>query len=366
MGTKRIIFRKFIQTAILHLVLCIPFSVIAQKECGTPSPEIRRFVSPEQLQRVAMTDPVHLNIFVHVIASDNGLNRAATDSMILVQLENMQEFYSPFDICFTLLGIEQINNTDLLTHDVDEVSELFPFLVPDAIDIFIHATLMDGNENLNGSAYMIPNTYLSLRASAVMSSTNQSTTAHEMGHCLGLYHTFQGGDENVARSGNCANCAESGDGLCDTEADPHSDTYDTGNFIDTTLCTYFGTVTDNCNALYVMDPHNIMTYGWRPCRDIFTPGQGAVMLFTIAHEPTLTNCITPQNVYFSPVTNMTISSGQEVYAAYQSIIIQGIHYEINGQARGYFGATSITIMPSARFAPGSGSVSLNAQHLQCN
>lgn len=75
-----------------------------------------------------------------------------------------------------------------------------------------------------------------------MSTTNLSTTAHEMGHCLGLYHTFQGGDENVARSGNCANCTTTGDGLCDTEADPHSDSYDTGNVIDTITCNYFGLV----------------------------------------------------------------------------------------------------------------------------
>ena len=359
------IFKQILLNSILVWSL-LPTELHAQRECGTPSPAFRRFFPPEQLQRSAMTDPVHLGIVVHVFANDNGNNRAATDSLIMVQLENMKGFYAPFAICFTLLGIEQINNTDLLIHDVDEESELIPFLVPNTIDLFIHGALMDGNDNLNGSAYGIPNTYFSVVGSAMMSSTNLSTTAHEMGHCLGLYHTFQGGDENAARTGNCANCTVAGDGLCDTEADPHSDTYDTGNFIDTVLCNYFGTVTDNCNALYVMDPHNIMAYGWRPCRDIFTAGQGALMLFNITYEPSLNACITPQYVNFSPVTNETITSGLEVHVANQSITIEAIHYEINGQARGYFGAPSITVMPNVRFAPGTGSVAINAQYLICD
>lgn len=131
---------KFILKKLFHFISIPTLSILsmdihAQRECGTPSPEIRRFISPDKLKRVAMTDPVHLSIIVHVFANDNGNNRAATDSMIMVQLENMQGFYAPFAICFTLLGIEQINNTDLLIHDVDEESELLPFLVPNTIDL---------------------------------------------------------------------------------------------------------------------------------------------------------------------------------------------------------------------------------------
>ena len=353
---------------LLHSILVwslLPLGLHAQRECGTPAPAKRRFFSPEELQGSRMTGPYKLKILVHVFADNNGNNRAATDSMIIVQLENMREFYSPHDICFQLTGIQQINNTDLNNHDVDEENELLPFLVPDVIDIFIHSTLNDGNETLNGSAYHIPNTYFSVVGTAIMSTNNRSTTAHEMGHCLGLLHTFAGGDENVDRSGGCANCTLAGDGLCDTEADPHSDDYNTENVIDT-LCNYFGMATDACNAEYNMDPHNVMAYGRRPCRDVLTNGQGAVMRMTIGLESSLTDCLTPQNVLFSPVTNTVLTQGYYAYTAFQTITVQGVLYELSGNAGGYFGSPSTTVLPNVHFAPNTGTVVISAHNELCD
>lgn len=313
-----------------------------------------------------MTDPYKLRVMVHVFADENGNDRAATDSMIRVQLGNMQEFYSPHNICFELVGIQQINNSDLNFHDVsEEEDDLQPFLVPNALDWFIHETLLDSLDPLNGNAYNIPNTYFSVVGSAVMSTTNRSTTAHEMGHCLGLLHTFSGGDEHVARTGGCSNCYTAGDGLCDTEADPHSENYDTGNVIDS-LCQYFGTVTDACDDLYQMDPHNVMAYGRRSCRDILTNGQGAVMRNTIELESSIFSCLTPQDVTFSPATNTSLTEGWHVFSAFQTIIIQGVLYALSLDASGYFGAPSTTVLPNVHFAPATGSVVISPQNSFCD
>jgi hypothetical protein len=268
----------------------------------------------------------------------------------------MQEFFGPHDICFNLLGIRQINNSDLNSHNADtEAGELAQFRAPNTIDMFVHDVLVNNDGNLNGVAYGIPSTYFSVVGSAIQDSVNRSTTAHEMGHCLGLYHTFAtiNADERVERSGPCANCQNSGDLLCDTEADPHSDTYDTDNWIDAN-CNFFGTVTDDCDDEYNMDPHNVMAYGRRACRDVFTTNQGSRMRAFILIDENLNDCITATNVTFSSGANTTISSGWALYSAQNAILVQGNTLTINGSARGHFSAPNVRILKSVRFNPGQG------------
>lgn len=79
---------------------------------------------------------------------------------------------------------------------------------------------------------------------------NKQTATHEVGHWLGLFHTFESG------------CEGGGDMVDDTPA------LKIGWDCDENL--------DTCPDLPGKDPvHNFLSYG--DCRNVFTPGQGARM-----------------------------------------------------------------------------------------
>ena len=95
---------------------------------------------------------------------------------------------------------------------------------------------------------------------------NTIALIHEMGHFLGLYHTFEEGE-----SGSCpsnGDCTTDGDRVCDT--DPHVQDASCGSLSEESnnLCTgnAFGKVL-----------RNFMAYGSYYCKDIFTAGQNERM-----------------------------------------------------------------------------------------
>ncbi len=113
--------------------------------------------------------------------------------------------------------------------------------------------------------------------------------AHEIGHYFGLKHPHNNWkrgkfkQEAVSRTRkhpglfkSGAICEYNGDGLCDTPAEPNL-----SKFTDT-KCNYTGNIRpDNWGDRYKPNTNNIMSYGKnRECRQHFTKGQIAVMLYT--------------------------------------------------------------------------------------
>jgi Pregnancy-associated plasma protein-A len=343
---------------------------IAQNDiCGTKPGEKPFIFTKDQLTKInstlAINTPYAIKIWVTVFADDNGTNRAATGEDIKRQIQNMSNQYSNQNICFVLMGITQINNSDLNDHDAGtEVAELLPYIVSGNLNIFIHASL----PGLFGIAYAIPNTYLSIRRNAIAETQQISILAHEMGHCLGLYHTFEPWTntagvatnlENVDRNGACKNCTTGGDVLCDTPAD-RNDGYNPNS------CTYTGTTLDPCNTSYNPLLTNIMSY-YNFCSNSFTSEQGTRMRGFLLTNSTLNSFIATDNISTpsAPAFSDVYSSGNTTVVARDFIEICNNtaftnSYIVNNTATQKIVSRKITLKPGTRLQPSTGKVQIIA------
>ena len=108
------------------------------------------------------------------------------------------------------------------------------------------------------------------------------TLSHEMGHCLGLYHTFQSG----CHSGNCLT---NGDGVCDT---PPVDGPQWSCATTQNTCT--GVPSGDYYGFDAWDQfENLMSYS--PCRMMFSQGQADLMNYNIGDISFLTNLTSDDN-----------------------------------------------------------------------
>jgi len=122
------------------------------------------------------------------------------------------------------------------------------------VKVFAVPSTEYGSVNFSGLGYnpiQFPTT-----PGIVVASVNAEKFAHELGHYFYLPHTFQGGPADQFVSTNPVVCLNSGDGFCDTPADPGEPfcTFTSG-------CTSVScTVTDPLSVPYQPDQALIMSY----------------------------------------------------------------------------------------------------------
>lgn len=214
-----------------------------------------------------------INVFFHVVRNTNGTNAFPVPNTNNITAM-LNDFYSPHNIIISNLGTNFIDNSNFLQVDEGEHTTLMNsgFDVPNAINYYIVEEMWDVYRNgvyqgfVTGAADAIPSNSLVIRSDRVLSSTSH----HEVGHCLNLYHTFHGSiAENIpnscAENINGTNCNSCGDYVCDTPADQNL---------------------QNMNG-YSPDLTNIMSYYNN--RDHFTNGQGYRMRLSINSETILQN-----------------------------------------------------------------------------
>jgi hypothetical protein len=209
-----------------------------------------------------------IDVYVHVIRSSSGAGDV-TDARISSQMDVLNSAYASTGWSFSLAGTTRTNNDSWYTMTPGSTAETQAknaLRQGSADDLNIYLANIGGG--LLGWA-TFPSNYTSAPSRdgvVVLSASlpggnaapyNEGDTAtHEVGHWMGLYHTFQGG---------CARQDSGGDAVADTPAE-RSAAYG---------CPMNR---DSCASLPGLDPiYNFMDYTDDACMDEFTAAQDARM-----------------------------------------------------------------------------------------
>lgn len=187
--------------------------------CGTPSVEPPTWIFSRASNSILSFLQYNIRVFTHIVRSSSGegLSKDITSSII----NTLNDFYKGSNIAFQYSGSDYIDNdTYNLMSDNDNttlsknMTGLFSInSKSNAINIYV----ISDSRNLtatSGASFMFQNN-LYVRANRYATST----VAHEVGHCLGLWHTHNGTDPNEPGTPelvNGSNSATAGDLITDT------------------------------------------------------------------------------------------------------------------------------------------------------
>lgn len=247
--------------------------------CGTPTPTNPVIYSGNANARGA-SSAYCIDVYFHIVRNTNGSNAFTlpnTDDIT----EELNEYFSPHNIVINNAGFDFINNSNFLTLDALYGTEDDALFSTENQAGVINFYIVDNfvTTGVVGLAEDSPSRNLVMRDEDAISFVS----AHELGHCLNLYHTFEGSgtnDETCPEAINGSNCETCGDLVCDTPAD--ANTRNTGG--------------------YSPDLTNIMSY-YQPA-DHFTDGQGVRMRTALSKESILQDITSSSCVSISEVNNI--------------------------------------------------------------
>ena len=210
-----------------------------------------------------------LSVVFHIVLDSNkqtGVTTADLDGCI----DKLNVAWKPICITFKKCSLNYIPNYNYNQwRNIYDEPTCFPnYCVSNTINIFLVETIVLPAGAAGYAGTMTPGTCN--RIVMDKANFNSKVAIHEMGHFFGLPHTWENGNELVIRNG----CYITGDGFCDTEADPYPIGKTSGAH-----CEFQPGPKDANNNFYTPPLDNYMTY-FKGCTCRFSQEQYNFMVYT--------------------------------------------------------------------------------------
>ncbi|MGI5206660.1 zinc metalloprotease [Spirillospora sp. CA-108201] len=235
---------------------------LSPAEAAAVEARLNRILRNKALRRAA---PITIPVYFHVIHA--GARGNVSNAMIQRQLSTLNTSYgggnggADAQVSFTLKAVSRTDNAAWFGDPERYEGTYKPRLHQgDKSTLNLYSTYI-GGDLLGWSTFPwkykaepqmdgVTVHYASMPGGSIENFNKGFSATHEVGHWLGLYHTFQDG------------CSDQGDRVADTpaERDP------------TNGCP---SSKDTCPAPGEDPVHNYMDYSYDTCMTSFTPGQGA-------------------------------------------------------------------------------------------
>ena len=311
----------------------------------------KEFESRNNITNAIQSANFVIRVYFHILNCNDGTLPAATPAQLITEFNTLEAAYSANNICFINAGYDNIYNTKLDSNFVvgtDNSSLFDPYRIPECINVFYNFKIKGSNSacsncGFGGVTLGIPNTFCLVAKSNIGAG---QTVAHEVGHCMGLLHTFDfsNGFEDI----NGSNSSTAGDLITDTPADPFGYNGQSCYSTSSNGCTYAGSCKDPNNASNFSPPYtNLMAYWWNgtiaTCYSSLTLTSGQ---YTRANSYLNTNSdlISCESASYVTVSGINISTGYFVASAINTLTTSST-VNLSGSTIALLGGSTVTLEP---------------------